>query len=323
MSAIRSAILLAIFLCAAGISAMAASAPAMEASPPRFALPANALDCGAPSQEMVGYDLIGVHEYGLPPPDLPADVRTFTFTLAQWECMYPPAPVETPGFVVDPSGDAEDPFGGAHAEHPPHRCESACSQYHPAGAPKTGSAGGYLKVMIVLPNQGDPQYPADTCNWHDVGDAMIALTNQVGPGATYERWCYHNVGFTSRGSQDAYALIDYLHKDVSLYHPWMVDASNEIVIGWVKVMSHNGIGYQGERFSLIAEDRATCCSWWEDSVTLHEVGHNFKANHYPNEADKNNCFYSSSVMNYCGLPNHSLSFDSGNKNTVKTQYWSS
>lgn len=105
----------------------------------------------------------------------------------------------------------------------------------------------------------------------------------------------------------------------NVYWNW-VDERNEAVYGYVETADHNGAAWEPDKFGFTANHREGGADAWEDSVTLHEMGHMFNARHYPNEADKNNCLYSGSVMNYCALGLHVMSFDSANADRVKATY---
>jgi len=54
------------------------------------------------------------------------------------------------------------------------------------------------------------------------------------------------------------------------------DSDNDIVLGWVDLLDHNGVAYRDGPYSLCAVE-ASGVDWPHDSIVQHEISHNFGA----------------------------------------------
>ena len=75
-------------------------------------------------------------------------------------------------------------------------------------------------------------------------------------------------------SEDA---LDDLILEVYWSYPWMRDSDNEIVLGWADNLDKNGIAEGDGFFSLGSETPTHPFDWPEDTVSQHEISHNFNA----------------------------------------------
>lgn len=113
-------------------------------------------------------------------------------------------------------------------------------------------------------------------------DTLNALSRfyQFGPTGIYY---YYKTGIwdASDVSPANYyiGLIEDLSQDTNSYRSSSndYDPVNDIVIGWVKNMDHNGVAYQNGWFSVCATVADDGVDWPHDSIAQHEVSHNFNA----------------------------------------------
>lgn len=54
------------------------------------------------------------------------------------------------------------------------------------------------------------------------------------------------------------------------------DSDNDIVLGWVYLLDHNGRAYRNGAYSVCAV-QAGGVDWPHDSIVQHEISHNFGA----------------------------------------------
>lgn len=99
----------------------------------------------------------------------------------------------------------------------------------------------------------------------------------------YEIWDASNVN----PADDANNTILDLRNDCS----YIRSDDNDIVLGWVNYLNHNGIAYIDGPFSLCAV-KAAGLDWPHDSIVQHEVSHNFGAD------DQNSISHPTCIMKY-------------------------
>ena len=305
------------------LCAALAAAPAVYAAPfpglgePAGLLPPHALACGAPTLDVSQYDLVGVHETGKRHPDVPADRNVLTFTLEQWTCIFPTESADLQGIQVQPT-EADIREMDRHGFHPVSEVGAAWDEGYPAA----GNYDGYMKIVIFLPDPSDALYPSEGCNWHDVGQAMIWLNENVG-GGTYERWCYYvpSPGWNSGGDTNTNNNLNRLHDYVHASQQHWIDDQNELVLGVLEKMDNNGVAWLQAKVGILAQYPTSGVNLYDDSIVLHEVSHNFGAVH--SGWDPHVCGGEVSVMNYCYIGwMHAHTYDSGNDDIVQGTYWS-
>jgi hypothetical protein len=69
------------------------------------------------------------------------------------------------------------------------------------------------------------------------------------------------------------------------------DSDNDIVLGWVDFLDHNGIAYRNGPYSLCAV-KTSGVDWPHYSIVQHEISHNFGA------LDQNSALHPTCIMNY-------------------------
>lgn len=122
--------------------------------------------------------------------------------------------------------------------------------------------------------------------YQDTTDALKRFENF---GVTVTRFWYYNYWDASdvTPTEEASALLADLEQDTT----WVIYDKNDIVVGWVDSMDHNGIAWRPGAFSVCAV-KAIGFDWPHDSIVQHEVSHNFDAE------DQNSIFHPECIMNY-------------------------
>ena len=77
---------------------------------------------------------------------------------------------------------------------------------------------------------------------------------------------------TKYPAYNASNILDDLIDDCS----YIRDSDNDIVLGWVDLLDHNGIAKGDGPYSLCAVE-ASGVDWPHDSIVQHEISHNFGA----------------------------------------------
>ncbi len=103
---------------------------------------------------------------------------------------------------------------------------------------------------------------------------------QFGPTGIYY---YHKTGIWDASDVSPpnyyWGLINDLNEDTNFYRSGYndYDPVNDIVLGWVKNMDHNGAADINGWFSVCATVADDGVDWPHDSIVQHEVSHNFNA----------------------------------------------
>ncbi|RZN37214.1 MAG: hypothetical protein EFT35_06315 [Methanophagales archaeon ANME-1-THS] len=106
----------------------------------------------------------------------------------------------------------------------------------------------------------------------DTSAALSRFETQFGVNMVwYWYFGYWNAGDISPASSCMNALGDLAEDEA-----WVVDAENDIVIGWLHDMDHNGMAFL-DGFYAVCSDTARGVDWSHDSIVQHEVSHLFNA----------------------------------------------
>ncbi len=104
----------------------------------------------------------------------------------------------------------------------------------------------------------------------------------------YDVWHYGSWDASDGVPADnASSILDDLVGDCS----YIRDSDNDIVLGWVDFLDHNGMAYRNGPYSLCAV-KASGVDWPHDSIVQHEISHNFGA------LDQNSALHPTCIMNY-------------------------
>lgn len=95
-------------------------------------------------------------------------------------------------------------------------------------------------------------------------------------GTTINRVWHYNFWNAGSSTDASYSLNYELIPDCS----WVRDADNDLVLGWVNNLNHNGIAKVDGPYSVNAV-KASGLDWEHDCIVQHEVSHNFG----PRDAD--------------------------------------
>ena len=147
------------------------------------------------------------------------------------------------------------------------------------------------QIFIAKDSRHEPTQDIDS----DTRDALNRFETEFDIDMTlFWHWNFWDASDISPDDSCSKALID-LADDCS----WVIDQENDIVIGWMHDMDHNGMAY-GDGFYAVCSDTANGYDWPHDSIVQHETSHLFNApeggwwcNEHPE------C-----VMNYCWAALH-------------------
>lgn len=130
---------------------------------------------------------------------------------------------------------------------------------------------GKIEVHI-FPAKDTSHKPTEAYS-QDTTNALIRFQTF---SVTMTRFWHYNYWDASDVNEESSLLLNDLEEDTT----WVINANNDIVVGWVKTMGNNGIAWRPGSFSVCGT-RAWGIDWPHDSIVQHEVSHNFDANdHY-------------------------------------------
>lgn len=143
-----------------------------------------------------------------------------------------------------------------------------------------------IDVNIFIAKE-DSSHHAPTESYYQ--DTVDALGRFGSYGITVNRIWHYNFWDASdvTPTEEAEALLYDLEEDTT----WKIESSNDIVLGWVNSLDHNGMSFGPGSFSVCAVT-ALGVDWPHDSIVQHEVSHNFDAD------DQNSLLHPECIMNY-------------------------
>ncbi|MEA1999239.1 MAG: hypothetical protein U9N61_07955 [Euryarchaeota archaeon] len=140
------------------------------------------------------------------------------------------------------------------------------------GGPHEGphAINGKLDICIFVAKDSRHKPIQDINDTTD--DALFRFVQEFGVGNDIRwKWNYWDASDVSPADSTSEALGD-LSADCS----WVVTQENDIVIGWMHDMDHNGRAY-GDGSYAVCSDTASGYDWPHDSIVQHEVSHLFDA----------------------------------------------
>lgn len=143
-----------------------------------------------------------------------------------------------------------------------------------------------IDVNVFIAKE-DSSHHAPTESYYQ--DTIDALERFESYGINVNRVWHYNYWDASdvTPTEEAEALLDDLEEDTT----WIIESPNDIVLGWVNSLDHNGIAWRPGSFSVCAV-KALGVDWPHDSIVQHEVSHNFDAE------DQNSILHPECIMNY-------------------------
>jgi len=211
--------------------------------------------------------------------------------------------------------------------------------------PRKGAYSG-ITITLIVPATSDPEYDS-ACSPSgflrsaaDRYQSMTAVPFTVacvaGGTAAWYTMSAATMDCNGSGVSDSAGSTTNtgkLHNRLVTYasNMGLINQKNQMAFGWIKVADNAGIGCfraaKGVAFN--AHYRRDCigsaCTDWQPfgqtDLATHELGHNFGADHYPNETWKWVCAstWDGSIMNYgCMAGGVSTGFDS---RTQSVTYW--
>ncbi len=161
----------------------------------------------------------------------------------------------------------------------------------PSEGPHAISGKIYAHIFIAKDDRHNPTeyFTADT------SAALCRFEDQFGVDM---KWIWYFNYWDASDISPADNSIKAL-EDLAEDEGWIVNAENDIVIGWLHDMDHNGMAYVDGSY-CVCSDTASGYDWPHDSIVQHETSHLFNARDQGYWCYEHpNC-----VMNYCWAALH-------------------
>jgi len=144
-----------------------------------------------------------------------------------------------------------------------------------------------IDVNIFIAKEDSSHHAPTESYYQDTVDALERFESNY--GVTMNRIWHYNFWDASdvTPTGEAESLLDDLEEDTT----WIIESPNDIVLGWVNSLDHNGIAWIPGSFSVCAV-KAVGIDWPHDSIVQHEISHNFDAD------DQNSILHPECIMNY-------------------------
>jgi len=107
----------------------------------------------------------------------------------------------------------------------------------------------------------------------DTHDALYRFETEFGVNMNVFWYWNHWDASDVSPADDSYQAVLDLEEDKS----WVKDQDNDIVIGWLHDMDHNGMAKHLDAFYCVCSDTASGADWPHDSIVQHETSHLFNA----------------------------------------------